>query len=232
MNSDEEDDVEADVFPPFVLPPEVKFERTSIDDLIDLACVLLNAEQIGASLRRVGVHGDFTEEEEAAIDRAIADHAAAKGWGPRDDLLLPLSVALARWVAEGRLPSVDGAQARAFLEDRYFGRTVNLDGLLTKQPSVEEVIWVAREVMNDPLYWDGLVRAGNGSVDRNTVRRGYEFYTKAQLKYGLVNRSIIGKAIGVLRAIVLGKIPDIAGPEAEAYVESDIELSRRILSNR
>ena len=86
---------------------ETLFEETPIEDLQQLARALLEDPKTGPVIRRSGVHGDFTQEEELAIKALIETHGKTQGWGVRDPVLLPLSVTLARQVADGVIESTD-----------------------------------------------------------------------------------------------------------------------------
>jgi hypothetical protein len=202
-------------------PPEVKFDPTSVDELIELARALLENPAVGAALRRVGMHGDTTEVEDAEIEKGIDAHIAQKQWGVRDRALLYLALVLGRWVASGVIPSADGPEARAFLEDRYFTRPGDQHGIFGKKPTVEEVRWIARDLMKNPIVWNECVRAGRDRIDDHiwgTVILPLEGELREK-KYGLLNRTTL--ALGVVRKLAMGDLKSLDSSEADTFIRSD-----------
>ncbi|QGM97483.1 hypothetical protein [Methylocystis parvus] len=199
-------------------PPEVKFDPTSVDELIEFAHALLENPAVGAALQRVGVHGDTTEAEDAEIEKAIDAHIAQKQWGVRDRALLYLALVLGRWVAGGAIPSVDGPEARAFLEDRYFTRPGDQHGIFGKKPTVEEVRWIARDLMKNPVVWNECVRAGVDRIDDRIWETVILPLTGdlRKKKYGLLNRGT--HALAVVRSLARGELTSLDSPEAEALI--------------
>jgi hypothetical protein len=195
-------------------------DDSSVDELIELARALLANPAVGAALSHVGVHGDTTEAEDVEIEKAIDAHIAQKHWGVRDRALLYLALVLSRWVAGEAIPSVDGPEARAFLDDRYFTRAGDQHGIWCKKPTVEEVRWIARDLMKNPVVWNECVRAERDRIDAHISRTAIRPFTVAlrEKKYGLLNRTIL--ALGVVRELATGELKSLDSPEADARIRA------------
>ena len=198
---------------------ETLFEETPIEDLQQLARALLEDPKTGPVIRRSGVHGDFTQEEELAIKALIETHGKTQGWGVRDPVLLPLSVTLARQVADGVIESTDCIKAYEYLEDRYLKRAGDRHGFRSKKPFPSEILLVAKDLMADQKFWRAMQEVG---VSKNfdddywhKVLRPIQ--DKIILKYGLQNRGPIS-AISLLRRVAVGQIRDLDDPDALAFV--------------
>lgn len=209
----------------FDLPPRVDFEPTSIVELIALAAHLQADSQINRVFRRTGWRGDTTLEEDDAIDGAIQYFCRSNLEGIRDPILLLLSQVLCRAYAGGRVDPTDIAAAEDFLTDRYFGRANSRNGILAKEPSVEEVRWIAADLRDVPEIWQEISRAGLTAFDpaivENLIRP-----TETRLrwrKYGLANRTMI--ATYVLRYLAIGEIDDLGSPEAERLIRFSNDIN-------
>ena len=224
-------------------PPAKLFDPTTIDELLELAAALLADEAAGRALLRVGVHGDFTPEEKAAVEKVLVDHVSRKGWRgsipnaavseefarlvplpprdcTRDPLLLNLSVTLARWIAGGTIPDIETPQARAFLEDRFFTRSADRGGLLTKKATATEVLWLARALKANPTYWSIVEKAGEfGEIDDDVSLSIMQPIEHAIIvKYGLIDRTVFVGAHSVLRKIAAGNIDSLDAPAALDFI--------------
>lgn len=195
---------------------EILFEETSLEELQQLSAALLENPTTSSILRKAGIHGDFSTEEEASVDKEIDAFAEQRGWGQRDPPLLPLSTTLARWVSDGKFTTTKTQEARNFLEDRYFKRAGDHHRYLSKKPYPSEVLLVARALKVNPVFWAAIEKAGeHEGIDRdywNQTLRPIEI--RVALKYGLQNRCVLNAA-DVLREIAAGKIPGLDHPDAE-----------------
>jgi len=200
---------------------DIEFEDTSVEELQLLAASLLQSPDAGMLIQEAGMHGDFSAAKEQVIQRQIEEYTKAQGWGPRDPLLLALSITLGRWVAEGKISATDGPDARAFLEDRHFHRIGPSSGLRSRKPFPSEVVLVANDLREVPEFWAAFVQAGeDGDIDeahwREVLRPIYE---RVCFKYGLQNRGmLLGFVKSILRQLAIGNVPDLDHPKAIAFI--------------
>jgi len=230
------------------LPPEKRFDPTTVDELLELVAALLADEAARGALSRAVIHGDFTSQEKAAVEKVLAEHASRKGWRgstptffqedvaklvplpprdtTRDPLSLALSVPLARWIAAGEIPDIEAPEARAFLEDRLCDRPGDRSGFLTKKATATEVMWVARDLMANPIYWGEIQKAGLGDIDEKVWHGSMRPIEIAlNFKYGLFNRGVVNGS-AILRQIAVGKIDSLDSPAAWEFIRRNWRFVR------
>lgn len=199
----------------------IEFEDTSVEELQLLAASLLQSPDAGMLIREAGMYGDFTPAQEQVIELQIEEYSKAQGWGPRDPLLLALSITLGRWVAEGKISATDEPDATAFLEDRHFHRTGPCSGLQTRKPFPSEVVLVAKDLREIPEFWAAFVQAGeDGDIDETYWREALRpIYERVCFKYGLQNRGMLIVFVqSILRQLAIGNVPDLSHPKAIAFI--------------
>lgn len=189
------------------------------EEIIQVAETLWAAPALRAIFERVGYDGDMTDEEEAAVDAAVAACRVGALWD-RDELHLALAPPLVRQFAAGMIEGLDSQEARSFLKDRKVKRAGAL--VKTHQASAEEIMNLARAMRADPDVWSMIEQLKDVpdlfvfEVDKEGViglfERSYRF------KYGLFNRSGYSP-VGVLRAIAAGNIDSLDSPEAREIIE-------------
>lgn len=198
------------------------FAPTSLDELSDLALFLRSHPNAYAIISRAGIHGDFTEDDEKFLSSLIEAYIRSNLKVARDPLLLQLSVTLCRWIADGRIDDATGQRARLFLHDRFFDRSGGRYAIVTKKAWPEEVIWVAKALKADPIYWAAMESAGEmeevyHQYAREVLRPIRE---RVRLKYGLMNRARFD-VNALLRRVVEGRIGSLDEPEAIDFVLKD-----------
>lgn len=192
----------------------IHFDTTSDQDIIGLAGFFLSNGSVSKIIRRVGVFGDTSEAEDDAIASAVDAYCKERAWGPRDPLLLlSVPVALARWVSAGKIPSVGGDEARAFVADRQFSRDVSDSGIFTKTPTVEEALWINRDLWANKTYSGVVSKVKMGPISRKEQNILESIHRKIIRKYGLTNRGLIN-GILIQRLLATGQIHDLGSPEA------------------
>lgn len=201
-----------------VPPPAREFEKTSVDDLIAIAAALLADPEMRPILDRVGVHGDLTEDEWAAIEKSIAKFSKAQRWGYRDSWMLDsVATALARKVAAGEIADVNGEAAKEFVVDRKFDRPTDRDGLRSNNVFASEVILFAKALLNNPITREICFKAHSGAYvieDETQKLRTFEWLFKR--KYGLFGRFGLVAAYGVIHAVFRGELESLDQPDIEA----------------
>lgn len=217
-----------------------KLAPSSVEEVQALAEHLWNHPELQSIFMRAGFRGDWSDEDQERIDevieayardvlksgyfRSLKDPASVRGKSKeylkdlRDPLLLSLAAVVCRFVAGGRLPSPEGEEAHAFIEDRFFSRVSLYSGLRTKKPTVEDVLTVARDLRDDPVFWGAVVEAGDGDIDE-MLWKGTLMPTndRIEMKYGLINRGIIA-ATPILRRLAAGEIPNLDDIAAREFV--------------
>jgi len=206
-----------------------KLHPTSVEELEALATHLWNQPELRKAFERAGFRGDWTQNEQAKIDAAIADYAEAHFEGLRDHLLLPHAAVVCRFVAGEKLAAPNGEETRAFLEDRHFSRSRKYSGLLTSKTWIDEVILVARDLKDDPVYWGEVKDAGKDRKIDERLSKEVMRPTSRRIaaKYGLTNRSELSVAIVLLRAIAVGEVPDLDDPKAREKVRNSMIPRKR-----
>lgn len=229
-----------------------KLTSSSVEDVRALAEHLWNHPELQPIFKRAGFRGDWSEGDQAWIDEIIEIYAKdvlGSGYfrslndtaqvrrkskdylkGLRDPLLLQLAGVVCRFVAGDRLSSPKGGEAYEFIEDRFFSRASLYSGLRTKKATVEDVLTVARDLRDNPVFWKAVEDAGDGSIDAKLWAGTLKpINDRIEAKYGLTNRGRIG-ALHVLRKLATGKILDIEDAAAREFV-TKFSFVRGDLSN-
>lgn len=209
---------------------EILFEETSLEELQQLSAALLENPTTSSILRKAGIHGDFSAEGEASVDKEIETFAEQRGWGQRAPLLLALSITLARWVADGKISAADCHEAVDFLEDRYLKRAGDYHGFRSKKPFPSEILMVARALKANPMFWAAIEQAGErGDIDKDYWEQTlYPIQYRICLKYGLQNRGVLtALTTALLRKVADEIVPNLDHPEAVKFVSSNKALIRK-----
>lgn len=199
----------------------IYFEPTSEVELIDLARALLRDPLMHVTLVRVGINGDFTRDEEQALEAAIKHHGDARGWVRRDPRLLCVAVALARRIVEGAIDGIDSEQARAFVSDRYFSRSAEPGGSISKEGrgTIDEALMLAREIYQTPGYREIYTNPRPQGPELTEEERLFLHMIEFNFctKHGLHCRGHFIVAYILLADIRLGLLKSLDGDAARSY---------------
>ena len=191
-------------------------------EIIALAEKMWADAKLRATFERVGLHGDFTAEEETAIEAAISEYRQGDLWD-RDDLHLALAPCLLRRLAAGIVDKLDNDETRSFIE----GARVERAGAMMRpvKTTVREVLDFGEAIHKNPDASEMINRLGRNpnafvhEVDLEGVLARFE--DRYRRKYGLLNRGALAAAIGLLRGVAEGSLEAMDSPEA-------IESLRRV----
>jgi hypothetical protein len=110
--------------------PPYEFEPTSEQDLLDVAKMLIAADDVGPWLNVRGMHERLTEIDEGAIESRLYFYGVARKWGARDTPLFDISVALARkLLTENQVivKDLDGSEVEFSIEQEFKVHVVELN---------------------------------------------------------------------------------------------------------
>jgi len=192
---------------------------TTPEDVVSLAHDFLKQDGINDILNRVGEHGDFTDEEQVFVHKAlIAAGERFKTPGHHWDNL-NIAIALARKLVSGSIQEEDIAACLTFVEDKlrifqfFLGSTVEGKPIL-----MSEVLQFLRNLKKrddilEPFLQYREMEKGSKRDElwekiRNSVRT---FGLVEGWKYGLANRKVLSleKLGSVVNAYYLGRIPSL-----------------------
>jgi hypothetical protein len=186
-------------------------------EIASVARALWEDPKIRAIFERVGLHGDETPEERAAVDALIDARRTGPLWD-RDELHLALASVLARQLAAGVISSFDSPEAKAFLADRRVKRLGY--GVVPSRTYVGEVLALAKAMRADPQIWSVIsqidTRTGATNIQGGAINKYLLNYRR---KYGLYNRDmgeqmhayhvLIGLRDGVIASLDLSEAKKI-----------------------
>lgn len=198
-------------------------EPTPPEDVIWLAGELLADPVQGALIRRLGIHGDWTQEEWDGLETFITAKVATVGWVRRSPNTLSLAIAFARRVAVGQFDPPDSDAAKDWIafntEDsrQYPGR------IHTPPPHLDEMLHFARLVWNDPeinaLICSLELKPKWSEWSDEELLRFRIFENNYQLKYGMLNRRAFAMAIILSRRVIRGTYSSVDSDEAIEYLK-------------
>ncbi|WP_340115570.1 hypothetical protein [Pelagibius sp. 7325] len=190
----------------------------SDEEIVALAERMWAEPELRSAFERVGNHGELTTDEAAKVSAVIEAYRQGELWN-RDAYHLALAACLLRQVAAGSFESLRSKDVGAFLADRKVSRI----GPMIKpvKPSVQEVLEFAKALDADSSsrsvilqlkdFPDSLVR----EVDKEGVLAQFE--TSYRHKYGLMNRSGLSAAVGLLRGLYSGSFKSL---DSSAVIEA------------
>jgi len=190
----------------------------SDEEIIALAERMWADPELRDAFERVGSDGEFTEDEATKVSEAIDAYRQGELWN-RDAYHLALAPCLLRQVAAGGFENLRTKEVGAFLTDRK----VNRIGPMIKpvKPSVQEVLEFARALDADSPSRSVILRLKDfpDSLVREVDKEGVlaQFEVSYRQKYGLMNRSGLGAAVGLLRGLYSGSFE---GLDSSAAIEA------------
>ena len=206
---------------------EKRLVPASDQEIIGLAECMWADPSLRTIFERVGYDGDMTSEEQAAVNAAIDDYRQGRLWD-RDRLHLALAPCLLRQLAAEMIDALDSAEATSFLRDRKVERVGS--GMKGITPTPEEVMAFAKALKRNSATWQVIMHlkdypdmfVSEGDPDGVLGR----FETDYRYKYGLLNRSRSGGAIGLLRAVAAGNIESLDCTAAWTLIKDSLLMKR------
>ena len=194
---------------------ERRLVPASVDEIIALAEQIWSNPVLQAAIKKAGIHGDFSEENQERIDVEIDNYRQDVLWN-RDRLHLALAPCLLRQIAAGKISNLSDADARKFIQERMVERIGR--GFRPAKTTREHVLDYADAMKNNSEIWSIFLRVKTEHhLDEVEDQALFAFRKNYLSKYGLYNLdpAALGFATRLLRKLAAGEINDLKGSTAK-----------------
>jgi hypothetical protein len=211
-------------------PDAISIYYSTVSDITWLTDEILKHPEFSQVVARAGIDGDFSEEEEAALDRFLGALKRQRGWKmPRDAGSMAVPAALARRVAAGVFEDVNGLKARDFvfhniLRPRIVTHEDGTTGLLSGEKPiahVREFLYVAEAIHANPEMRARMERIVADVAYEDEGLKGVSiFVDRIAMKLGMYNRKEhFAGTIALNRMIAKGEIKSFYEEKALAFMK-------------